>query len=167
MKILRIVLILIVAVWMGFIFYMSSQNADISNEASGRAVRFVEKVFFPDWAELPAEEYELRHLPLTYLVRKMAHFTEFFLLGVFLSLVFLTFRIPWKFRFLPAFLIGVLYAVSDEWHQTFVDGRAMEAFDVLIDSGGVFLGVLAALGIAAMIWSGAHAVREDLLPESS
>ena len=154
MKTLRIILILLAAVWMGFIFYMSSQNADTSNEASGRAVRLVEKVFYPSWESLPGEEYIARHEMLTHLVRKMAHFTEYLILGVLLSMVFTTFRIQWKYRFLPSFFIGALYALSDEFHQSFVDGRAMEAFDVMIDSGGVLLGALSALGIAAMVQLG-------------
>lgn len=154
MKNLRIVLILLAAVWMGFIFYMSSQNADASNEASGWAVRLVEKVFYPFWESLPEEEYALRLGMLTHLVRKIAHFTEYLILGVLLSMVFATFRFQWKYRFLLAFFIGALYALSDEFHQSFIDGRAMEAFDVMIDSAGVFLGALSALGTAAMVQLG-------------
>ena len=44
-------------------------------------------------------------------------------------------------------LIGFLYAVSDEIHQHFVPGRAMQARDVLIDTAGVLLGIWIARGI--------------------
>lgn len=44
-------------------------------------------------------------------------------------------------------LIGFLYAVSDEIHQYFVPGRAMQARDVLIDTVGVLLGIWIARGI--------------------
>lgn len=44
-------------------------------------------------------------------------------------------------------LIGFLYAVSDEIHQYFVPGRAMQARDVLIDTSGVLLGIWIARGI--------------------
>lgn len=44
-------------------------------------------------------------------------------------------------------LIGFLYAVSDEIHQYFVPGRAMQARDVLIDTAGVLLGIWIARGI--------------------
>ena len=40
-----------------------------------------------------------------------------------------------------AFLICVLYAISDEIHQLFVPGRAGQVRDVLIDSSGSFLGI--------------------------
>ena len=86
MKIRRTILIVLTVLWMGLIFFMSAQNADASNEMSGRTVRFVEQVFFPDWGTLPSEEYAARHQSLTYLVRKTAHFTEYLILGVFLSL---------------------------------------------------------------------------------
>jgi hypothetical protein len=43
--------------------------------------------------------------------------------------------------FILPFLIGVLYAVSDEIHQTFVPGRAGQLRDVLIDSCGVLAGI--------------------------
>jgi len=40
----------------------------------------------------------------------------------------------------PTLILGFLYAVSDEIHQYFVPGRAMQARDVLIDTAGVLLG---------------------------
>ena len=43
----------------------------------------------------------------------------------------------------PAFAIGALYAVSDEIHQIFVPGRSCELRDILIDSAGVLVGILA------------------------
>ena len=50
-------------------------------------------------------------------------------------------------RFLPslvlAWVLTVLYAVSDEYHQTFVPGRNGNALDVLIDASGAALAALA------------------------
>ena len=48
---------------------------------------------------------------------------------------------------LPAFIIGFFYAVSDEIHQYFVPGRAMQARDVLIDTAGVFFGICIVHGL--------------------
>ena len=48
---------------------------------------------------------------------------------------------------LPAFIIGFFYAVSDEIHQYFVPGRAMQSQDVLIDTAGVFLGICIVHGL--------------------
>lgn len=69
------------------------------------------------------------------LLRKAAHLTEFAILGGLLL------------RALPrppaAFALGVLYAISDEIHQTFVPGRAGRPLDVAIDAVGVGLGIIA------------------------
>ena len=40
------------------------------------------------------------------------------------------------------FVICVLYAITDEYHQTFVAGRSGELRDVVIDSLGALLGIL-------------------------
>ena len=46
-----------------------------------------------------------------------------------------------------AFAIAVLYGVSDEFHQSFVPGRAPDPFDVATDAAGaaVMLGVVSAI----------------------
>jgi VanZ family protein len=41
-----------------------------------------------------------------------------------------------------AMLITVGYAISDEWHQSFVEGRHGSAVDVLIDTAGASLAAL-------------------------
>ena len=38
--------------------------------------------------------------------------------------------------------IGVFYAASDEFHQIFIPDRTASFVDVLIDSSGVFVGIL-------------------------
>ena len=69
------------------------------------------------------------------ILRKGAHVTEYAILMILL----LRTRIPaWL-----AFVIGVLYASSDEWHQTFVEGREGRPRDVLIDSIGLLIGLWA------------------------
>jgi len=68
-------------------------------------------------------------------LRKLAHAAEF---AVLAALLLRAVR-----RELPAFLLGVAYAVSDEVHQHFVPGRRGAPLDVLIDSVGVGLGILA------------------------
>lgn len=72
------------------------------------------------------------------ILRKIAHATEFGLLW------FLWWRaLGYGNRLLPA-LIAVAYAVTDELHQTTVEGRHGSPVDVLIDTAGVALAMLAA-----------------------
>jgi VanZ family protein len=42
---------------------------------------------------------------------------------------------------MPAALITIAYAISDEFHQSFVEGRHGTPVDVLIDSAGVVIAI--------------------------
>ena len=67
-------------------------------------------------------------------LRKLAHATEYAILGALLMRALQ--------RWPAAFAAGVLYAVTDELHQTFVPGRAGRPLDVLIDAAGVAIGIV-------------------------
>jgi VanZ family protein len=67
-------------------------------------------------------------------LRKLAHAAEYAVLGGLL--------VRALERELPAFLLGVAYAVSDELHQSFVQGRHGAPRDVAIDAAGVLVGIL-------------------------
>ena len=67
-------------------------------------------------------------------LRKLAHAAEFGVLG---ALLVRALSAPW-----PAFLLGAAYAVSDEVHQSFVEGRMGSPLDVVIDAVGVGFGVV-------------------------
>ncbi len=68
-------------------------------------------------------------------LRKIAHAAEFAILGLLLA------RAVGRARL--AVVLGILYAVSDEVHQSFVPGRQGSALDVALDAAGVALGVFA------------------------
>lgn len=40
---------------------------------------------------------------------------------------------------IKALLLTILYALSDEWHQSFVKGRSASISDVLIDTTGAVI----------------------------
>lgn len=140
----RLLLIAVIIVWMGVIFFFSSADSGRSGEASGRLTGMIQRIAYPDWSELPAEEYRYQMAGLSFFVRKMAHLTEFFILGVLVSLLMSTYEISWLFRVLITVGIGAAYAVSDEIHQFFVVGRDMRIFDMMIDTLGITVGALIA-----------------------
>ncbi len=73
------------------------------------------------------------------LIRKLAHFTEFTLLGMELTLLL------WEilqYSVTTSLLAGLLAAVTDETIQIFIEGRGSSVRDVWIDFGGVALGTL-------------------------
>jgi VanZ family protein len=48
-------------------------------------------------------------------------------------------------------LVGTLYGLSDEWHQSFVPGRDASASDAVMDAVGSTLGALLHAGVARII----------------
>jgi len=69
------------------------------------------------------------------LLRKVAHLAEYAVLG---ALLLRTVGIP-----VVALTISMLYAVSDEVHQTFVTGRHGSPVDIVIDTAGLVIGLAA------------------------
>ncbi len=78
-------------------------------------------------------------------VKKAAHFSAYGVLAL-LALWALRpedWKVDWGIRpFIFAFLIAVLYAISDEFHQTFVPGRNGTLLDIGIDTLGAFTALL-------------------------
>ena len=69
------------------------------------------------------------------ILRKGAHITEYAILALLL--------VRAVGREAPALALGVLYAASDELHQSFVRGRHASPVDVAIDAVGLLVGVIA------------------------
>ncbi|MFC1662665.1 VanZ family protein [Patescibacteria group bacterium] len=76
------------------------------------------------------------------ILRKLAHFAEYGLLSILVYRAFSLNRPNRKSIILIAWIVASLYAITDEWHQTFVIGRQGSAVDVMIDSAGALFGVL-------------------------
>jgi VanZ family protein len=77
-------------------------------------------------------------------VKKGGHVTGYALLGVSYFYA-LPPRLSTPYRALTALLMAVTFAVSDEFHQFFVEGRTSSLRDVLIDSLGSTLALLGAV----------------------
>lgn len=75
-------------------------------------------------------------------VRKLAHFTEYMILAITVALPLYVYgmRGIWLMLFAGAFCVG--FAALDEYHQSFVAGRGPSKRDVMIDSCGVFVGII-------------------------
>lgn len=87
--------------------------------------------------------------------RKFVHMAEFGLLW----LLWLR-ALGWsRGAAIAAGAIAILYAIGDEYHQSFVDGRQGAPRDVLIDSAGVLL--------AALLWFRVPRFRRVLRPRAA
>ena len=146
----RVLLWAAVLALMALIFTFSSQPAEQSSETSSPFVDLYMHIFHRDADSLsPEEQFDLRE-SASFLVRKAAHFSIYTLLGILLSSAVRATFSGYKRLWLP-FILGALYAVSDEFHQSFVPGRSCELRDMAIDSSGVLLGVLLVAGVCCLL----------------
>ena len=136
---------------MAMIFFFSTEEAEQSDQTSGTITKQVLEITNPGYEKMPEPEKTELYNSTQTIVRKVAHFTEFGLLGFSLRFCLESWLGSRRKRLGPAaFLCGAGYAGLDELHQTLVDGRAGQWRDVGIDSSGVLAGVLAAAVI--LIW---------------
>ncbi len=68
----------------------------------------------------------------------VGHFVGYFILGLLLYRVFNGGMAGWSLRAgIYSFVIGLVYAVSDELHQLFVSGRECSGADIVIDGAAL------------------------------
>jgi len=136
-----IVSLLCVLLVMAVIWCFSARTADESSEDSGGIVSWVLSVILP--GSVNPETYAAIEHVVTLVVRKTGHFAEFSLLGFCLynHMRYVEQYIPLSHPRMAAWVIGTLYAASDEIHQIFVPGRGPAVKDVLLDSAGVIFGI--------------------------
>jgi VanZ family protein len=131
--------VIMMVLWMGAIFYLSAQPAVESKEVSGGIMKLFTRVITYLSPSL-AEGETLSNLH--FLIRKSAHFLAFFILACLVLHALNRFGYKSFKAITIAFLFCVIYAMLDEYHQTFVPGRSGELRDVFIDSAGAFTGIV-------------------------
>ena len=112
------------------IFLMSNEIAKASSLRSDEIVRTIQSI------GISAPEGVL-----TFLVRKAAHISAYFVLGILIYSLLKEYRLRIKHLVLASIALAMLYACTDELHQMFVPGRSGEVRDVLIDTAGAAVGV--------------------------
>ena len=122
--------------WMAVIFFASTSEFSASNTAL--LIRPMLRWLFPHISD---ERIAFLHV----LVRKAGHFTEYAILGLLAARAFsaslhTALRHNW---FLAALILVSVYALSDEYHQSFVPSRTSSIYDSFIDIAG---------GLAALAW---------------
>lgn len=118
--------LLLVILWMIFIFVMSSFDATSSSNQSNFIVDIITSI-------INIKDIGL----LSLIIRKLAHFTEYFILGILV----INFIIRYDKKIIIAILLCIIYATSDEIHQIFVPGRSFQIIDIMIDSLGSIMGI--------------------------
>lgn len=131
---------------MALIFYMSQQNgADSSDVSNDILLKIADicRMFFGSSFKPDDLEWFMTNLMLP--LRKSAHFLEYLILGILSFVCAEDFKLSNGKRMAVCFVFCVLYALTDEFHQTFIPGRSGNLTDVMIDSMGSLLGILTSL----------------------
>lgn len=147
--IIRIIFMMLLIATFAIIFKFSSQIAEESDGISHGVLRKIIDVF--PYTKGLSEEIKIKMVEHgNPIIRKLAHFSIYALVGVWIMSFMSTFNIRLYKKWIISMLVGALYAASDEFHQSFVPGRGPSIIDVGIDSLGVFTGILGVLIIISI-----------------
>lgn len=151
-KVLLSIFILVLAILWGIgIYKLSSMNTQNSNgKSTDMIAMFIEDTLdvtneygitnsHPTDSKL-ARVSQLINAPM----RKVMHASVYLVLA-FLAIIFFNVLMNNKhywIAFILTLVVSVGFAISDEFHQTFVSGRTGQALDVVIDSIGALVGIL-------------------------
>ena len=151
-----------VFIWMAVIFFASTDIGSLRNTSRivGPIVR---------WFKPAATESDIKLVQA--IARKTGHVTEYAILAVLLWRAHRglrgSFR-EWRWKeFFGIVALCSLYACTDEFHQRFVASRMSSPEDVLIDTAGACLGLLAVFSVGRYrkIWN--STAESESLPAGS
>ena len=144
MKTAKIIPFITTAILVCMIFGFSSQKAvDSANMSRGITQKVVDIIYRDKPEEVKTKKVNEIHG----FIRKTAHFTLFFALGISSAAMFYVLgKKPYY-----AWGFCLLNAITDETHQFFVGGRAPMIKDVVIDAAGAMMGVLVVVTVRR-IW---------------
>ena len=173
-------------IWMVVIFVFSSQSGELSSSTSGFFTDIAIDIFVPDFDAYDIIEQEEIVTLTSFIIRKTAHFAEFAILSCFTFVTALSKLWIWRtdgyisisakqarsdiFKScrlksgLWAYIFSTLYAVTDEFHQGFIDARVPAVTDVLIDSAGALFGALFITLVISRFYYTKYKVRRKKLP---
>lgn len=133
-KIIKLTLIILCMIT---IFVLSSDNGEKSTEKSDLIIVKMSETFLNK--KISSKEKEEIIDKYVTLIRKGAHFTIYFLLGLLIISFIKEYTIiNWKMVQISVFIV-FLYACTDEFHQLFVLGRSGELLDIFIDTTGALV----------------------------
>ena len=131
-----LIILIPVVLWMALIFRLSSQTAHDSYHLSEVLTdKFIEAI-----KRIKPDSY-INRTYMNEILRKIAHYLEYFVLE--LLMLWLISRIVIRRRNIIRLSVSVciFFAVTDELHQIFVQGRGPRLLDIIIDGLGIMTGV--------------------------
>lgn len=143
-KLFRAILVVLLICTMTLIFGFSSQNGTQSKGISMRISEYILK-FSYTYQEAEQKQKEKILNRTNAIIRKVAHFSIYTILGILLMGLMTKTKVEDNKRIYITLGIGLLYAITDEFHQNFSPGRTPKVTDVYIDMLGVAIGMLLVL----------------------
>ena len=123
----KIIKTLLFVSWLILIYLLSAETGDQSGSLSDGILLSIAKL-------LKISDTKAFVDTFGFFIRKLAHFSEYFILYILTYECFKEYNCPKLI--VVSILFCVLYASFDEFHQLFVDGRCGQLSDVMIDSSG-------------------------------
>ena len=123
----KIIKTLLFVSWLILIYLLSAETGDQSGSLSDGILLSIVKL-------LKISDTKAFVDTFGFFIRKLAHFSEYFILYILTYECFKEYNCPKLI--VVSVLFCVLYASFDEFHQLFVDGRCGQLSDVMIDSSG-------------------------------
>lgn len=140
-NIIRVILIVLLMGTFFIIFGFSNQNGEESGGLSKRVTEEVTKNV-KSIQNLEKNQKENLLQRIEKVIRKIAHFSIYTVVGLLLMGLMSTYKLDENNRISISLITGVIYASMDEIHQSFIPGRSSQITDVMIDSLGVLCGIL-------------------------
>lgn len=140
----RITMLILLGLTFIAIFNFSNQDGQASSGLSKKVARKIVDVFpyTKNLSEKTKNKIVEKSQPI---IRKGAHLSIYTLVGILIMSFISTYKTHLKYKFLISILVGLIYASSDEIHQSFIPGRTASVIDVGIDTTGVLLGIILVL----------------------
>ena len=126
--IIRVILTVLTVAAVAAIFYNSSQDAVESTERSSPLT---------DWINGILAGFPIPFSVTENFIRKLAHFTEYSILGALLSVTYYLYIHRIKTVLISTLISGAVIATIDEIIQLFPAGRSCQISDILLDCCGV------------------------------
>ncbi len=126
---------------MCLIFWLSDRPAEVSTvQSRGITLRIIEMA--AGWSDTGGANRKNLILSLEPYVRETAHFVEYAILFILVFLAVQSFVGGYVKTSLISLFICFVYAISDELHQIFVQGRSCEVKDIVFDTVGALTAML-------------------------
>ena len=140
-KILRAILIILLLGIFYIIFGFSGQEGEKSGSISWQITEAVTKNI-KQIQTLEETQKEITLKKIEHIIRKLAHFSLYTVVGILMMSLMSTYNIEQIKRYGVSLGVGMIYAISDEIHQSFIPDRTPAVGDVFIDTCGVIFGII-------------------------